>query len=450
MCTPSAARTTQLNHLCAFRQAVYDHAVTARRDAQFDLLDALLTAGPTRSFAELTQTPAFRRSWSSAYAALEDGRQDDAWLRAYLVGHLPQQGVVLLGGDATAWPRPRAPTLPDRQYVHSPTGAVLTESVVVGEPYALMAWLAAPGTAWALPLDLARIPSTATASAVAADQITRLNGLRAADDRAFWIYALDGGYGNLPFWQALPAGDRFGVVTRLRKDRVLYQAPAPYRGRGRPAKHGDRFAFKDARTWTPPTAGRRLTDPHWGEVDLRYWANLHDKGDASRPFGVLRAAVHQERAIPPAALWLSWHGPLREVEEIWRAYGARWSVEPSIRVRKEALHWTQPAVQSLAAMGIWTGLVSVAVWILWLARDVVADRRWPWQRAQPGPKTPGRVQAGLAALLEEIGTPARPGQPRGKAPGWAPGRVRRRPARHPVVKKAPKRPRSPTHRQKAA
>jgi hypothetical protein len=85
--------------LCAFRQAIYDRALTARRDAQLDLLDALLTAGPTRSFAERSQTPAFRRSWSSAYAALEDGRQDEAWLRAYLVGHLPQQGVVLLGGE---------------------------------------------------------------------------------------------------------------------------------------------------------------------------------------------------------------------------------------------------------------------------------------------------------------------------------------------------------------
>ena len=450
MCTSSAARTTQLTNLCAFRQAVYDHALTARRDAQFDLLDAVLTAGPTHSLAEISQAPAFRRSWSSLYAALEDGRQDEAWLRAYLVGHLPQQGVVLLGGDATAWPRRRARTLPDQQYVHSPTPAVLAESVVVGQPYALLAWLAEPGTAWALPLDLTRIPSSSTASAVAAAQVTRLNALRAADDAAFWIYAFDGGYGNVAFWQALPQGDRFGVVSRLRKDRVLYREPGPYGGRGRPAKHGDRFAFKDATTWGVPTATQRLTDAHWGEVDLRYWANVHDKEDAGQPLGVLRAAVHGERATPPAALWLSWHGPVREVEEIWRAYGARWSVEPSIRVRKEALHWTQPAVQTVAAMGIWTVLVSVGVWMLWLARGVVADRRWPWQRPQPGAKTPGRVQAGLGPLLREIGTPARGVKGRGKAPGWPTGRVRQRPARHAVVKKTPPRARAPAKRKKAA
>ncbi len=106
MSTPSAARTAQLNNLCAFRQAVYDHGLTARRDAQFDLLDALLTAGPTRSFAEITQTPAFRRSWCSAYPALAHGRVDQDWLRGYFVKQLPQTGVVLLGGEATAWPRP--------------------------------------------------------------------------------------------------------------------------------------------------------------------------------------------------------------------------------------------------------------------------------------------------------------------------------------------------------
>jgi hypothetical protein len=55
----------------------------------------------------------------------------------------------------------------------------------------------------------------------------------------------------------------------------------------------------------------------------------------------------------------------------------------------------------------WTALVSASVWILWLARGVVSDCRWTWQRRRVGAKTPGRVQAGLAALLQEIGSPVR-------------------------------------------
>jgi DDE superfamily endonuclease len=439
----------QLTNLQAFRQAVYAHGLLARRDAQFELLDALLLSGPTASFAALSQAPAFRRSWHSAYAALADGTQDTAWLRQYLVQQLPQQGPLVLAGDATTWPRPRSPTLPDRQYCHSPTPAIGRESIVVGQPYALVAWVAEPGSSWALPLDLERIPSDQTASQVAAAQITRLNGLRAPTDQALWIYVFDGNYGNVHFWQALPAGEQYGVVTRLRRDRVFYAAPEPYAGRGRPRKHGPRFAFRAPDTWGPPSEETTLQDGTWGTVTIRAWDAVHDRQAADQPFRVVRASVHEERPAPPEALWLSWHGPVQPAEQVWRAYAARWSIEPSIAVRKQQLHWTQPAVQSVAAMGLWTMLVSLAVWMLWLAREVVGDCRLPWQRAQAA-KTPGRVAAGWAGLFGELGTPAAAPRRRGKAPGWPQGRVRRRKARQKVVKKGPPRVRAPTKRKKAA
>ena len=40
----------QLNILTEFRQAVYEHAFTARRDALFELLDAVTLQGPMYSF----------------------------------------------------------------------------------------------------------------------------------------------------------------------------------------------------------------------------------------------------------------------------------------------------------------------------------------------------------------------------------------------------------------
>ena len=59
-----------------FRQAVYDHGLTRARDAQFELLDALLLSLPIRSFPELSLSPLFRRRWPSAYATIEQGEQD--------------------------------------------------------------------------------------------------------------------------------------------------------------------------------------------------------------------------------------------------------------------------------------------------------------------------------------------------------------------------------------
>ena len=66
-----------------FRQAVYDNGLTLAKDAQFELVDALLLSPYVHSFAQLTLLPAFRRIWPSAYAAIEQGRQDQEWLESY-------------------------------------------------------------------------------------------------------------------------------------------------------------------------------------------------------------------------------------------------------------------------------------------------------------------------------------------------------------------------------
>ena len=66
----------QFNTLIEFRRAVYDHGLTLAKDAQFELVDALLLSPPIRSFPELSLSPVFRRQWPSAYAAIEEGQQD--------------------------------------------------------------------------------------------------------------------------------------------------------------------------------------------------------------------------------------------------------------------------------------------------------------------------------------------------------------------------------------
>jgi hypothetical protein len=106
-----------INKLIEFRQAVYEHGMTARRDAMFDLLDALIAQGPVSSFARLSQARQFRRKWPSLYTSVEDGRVDKAWLRKFLAKQVAQSGVCVFALDGSPWPRPRAKTLDDRQYV---------------------------------------------------------------------------------------------------------------------------------------------------------------------------------------------------------------------------------------------------------------------------------------------------------------------------------------------
>ena len=45
--------------------------------------------------------------------------------------------------------------------------------------------------------------------------------------------------------------------------------------------------------------------------------------------------------------------------------------EPSIRFRKEHLHWTLPQTRTVEAAELWTMIVTLAQWFLFLARDIV-------------------------------------------------------------------------------
>jgi len=111
-----------INKLIEFRQAIYAHALLARRDALFDLMDALICEGPVSSFAMLSQSSRFQRKWPSLYAAVEDGELDSQWLRNYLAWQVPQQGMCVFPIDGS--PRPRSRVLDDRQFVYQASSDV--------------------------------------------------------------------------------------------------------------------------------------------------------------------------------------------------------------------------------------------------------------------------------------------------------------------------------------
>jgi hypothetical protein len=434
MQTTTLAAPEQLTNFHAMRQAFYQHLFTRRRDAQFELLDALLLSPQARSLPELSLSPLFRRTWASVYAALEDGHQDAAWWRTWRVAQLPPQGHVVLAVDATAWLRRHAPSVPERQFVHTPS--VAGPPVAIGQPYALISWVPTAHSSWALPLATTLIPTASNAQRIAVEQIHQLEQARDPHDTSIWLYVADGGYSGLDFFTAVPI-ERSAVIVRLRRDRVLVGPPPPYRGRGRRPKHGARFACAEPQSWGVPAQEQQLLDAHWGQVTLRAWTGLHDRRQADCPFSVLQVQVHQEQATPPPPLWLAWRGPAAvQPEDVWRAYAHRWSIEPSIRFRKEALGWTRPAVVSKEAQANWTEVVAAACWLLYGAREVVRDQPLPWQRGQTV-LTPGRVRAGLGALLCVVGTPAQPPRRSGKGRGWPVGRVRQRRERYVLVPKTP-------------
>lgn len=451
MSTPDRSCTPQLTRFQQFRQAIYDRALIGARDALFELIDALLLSPRARSFVELCLAAVFRRRWPSLYAALQDGALDLDWLEQFLAQQPPPTGTLVFSLDSSVWPHPKAVTLRDRQrYPVAGKGP----AVVAGHAYSLLGWVVERGTSWVLPCSARRIAPEETAVAVGAAQVKRLCEARQehAPDEQIVITA-DGSYGNHRFLGAV-RNEPCVTVARLRKDRVLFGRPEAYGGRGRPKKHGKRFAFKDATTWGPPDEEATVEDTRWGRVRLRRWNGLHAKEDADGAFDVVLIESHREREKPPSPLWVACvKGKGATVEQIWQWYDHRWGIEPSIAFRKQQLHWILPRLQEAPRCDRWTQLVMIGQWELYLARECVADRALPWQKAQEK-KTPGRVQAGLGGIIAAIGTPAQAPQTRGKASGWQPGRERKRPERHAVVRKGarkstPKSPKGKETRQAA-
>lgn len=181
-----------INKLIEFRQAVYERGMLSRRDAMFDLLDALVSEGQVSSFAMLSQSSQFQRRWSSLYAAIEDGELDREWLRKYLVQQVVQQGICVFPLDGSPWPRPRSRVLDDRQYVYQASSDVNGGTVTIGYPYSLLEWCVEPHSSWSLPVDVRRVPSTQTAQEVGTEQIRTLAEARTACLEVLDIIAADG------------------------------------------------------------------------------------------------------------------------------------------------------------------------------------------------------------------------------------------------------------------
>lgn len=428
----------QLNKIIEFRQQVYTHGLTKARDAQFELIEALLSNRTIQSFPELSFAPVHRRQWHSAYAALENGQQDRAWLTKHFTQQVPDAPVTVFALDKTVWCHPRSRTLQDLLYEYSPTRSI-KKSIVCGHPYSLLTWIPEVGKSWALPISTTRITTQTGTITTGVKQIEGLCQQRSTPSGVNVIVG-DGSYGNHYFLGALADVDCAALV-RLRCDRVLYGIPGQYGGRGRPRVHGERFAFKQPASWWPPGVTVTLETEDWGQVRLRRWDDLHAKQDANTPFSVILCEVHLEWEQPPQPLWLGYRPtPKRDFDlvTIWRWYPRRWPIEPSIRFRKERLYWDKPRLQQAERCDRWTALVEIAAWLLWMGRDLVRDRPLPWQKPLAD-LTPGRVLQGFDMLFAQIGTPTCDPKTRGKSPGWPVGRPRTPPLRHKVVKRGKKR-----------
>jgi hypothetical protein len=369
--------------------------------------------------------------------------------------------------DATGYPRPDAVCSPGREHVHN--GACHcrgSSKTAPGWEYQFTAAIGHLRTAWAALTDVARTtPATRTEQTIA--QVRNvLRRLRASGHgrKAAPLFVFDAGYSAAALADGL-LGCPIHVLVRLAAGSVFYAAPVTWEGRdGRPARrgpavhclepadftadagHGPRGRKKPLPPNPEPDEELTLPDtPLYGTVRAAAWHRVHplihgDRGwfAGRKHLPVLRGTlVHvtverlPDGRDPHRAMWL-WHagpGPL-SLDELWRAYLARFDIEHAIRTLKGTLGLTAAKVRDPGQADRWVWLLMAAHAQLLLARPLAADLRRPWEK-QPDPArplTPGRVRRGFRNIRRDLGTPARvakpsrpgPGRPKGSSKGPAP------------------------------
>ncbi|HEY6411374.1 MAG TPA: transposase, partial [Ktedonobacteraceae bacterium] len=101
------------------------------------------------------------------------------------------------------------------------------------------------------------------------------------------------------------------------------------------------------------------------------------------------------------------------------------------------LLWDRPRLRTPEQTERWTQVVACAHNQLVLARPLVVGIYRPWETRR-SVLSLAQVRRAMPTLLTQLGTPARPPQPRGKASGRARGFHPQPTARHPVIRKTSK------------
>ncbi|MFF8747866.1 transposase, partial [Streptomyces californicus] len=281
-----AVRQDPFAGLSRFRGEPYS-CLTKRADALFELADAVLYAyGPVQSLVELSLVGEHRRGRGTPYDALSAGRVDVVRLRrAVAAVPLPQAAAswLVLAADLTCWLRPSAHTSPQRILCHTYGRGKDQHIPVPGWPYSVICALETGRSSWTAPLDALRLAPGDDAATVTARQMRELverlvTAGQWTDGDPEILVVVDAGYDvpRLAFrLQDLPVQ----VLGRMRSDRVLRRAvPSREPGvRGRPPRHGGKFAFGDPATWGTPDARTVTTTRLYGTANARAWSRFHPR-----------------------------------------------------------------------------------------------------------------------------------------------------------------------------
>ena len=404
--------------LSEFREAVYQKVVW-RPAAIVDLVDALTIAGHVNSPVALSESPLFRRKFSSVYDALVHGELGDDLKSLFSDSQAADWETI--GGyeihaiDATPHERMSAETLEDRGALK----AQQKEPVRYGHKSSWLVRLVQSGTSWVAPEDIERISTATTDTKTAAQQVKDL----VMRNQRPKVITADSRYRDKHFLGVFAGLEHTFALVRLQNNQVLSQEPTskPAGSRGAPRKHGADFQLTAIER--EPDA---LEEFSLGKqkVRVRVWHKLHFKRLAKVKGSVVCVEFLKEDGTPryKRPLWLFWTGPEDVApQDLCRMYLWRFAIEHLFRFLKQHMGLNSNRSSNLESLQRWMWIVALAYWQLLLMRDTVQPNRPAWhphkKDGQGKPLTPSQVQRSAQVFLLQAGTPAVNPRPAGKGSG---------------------------------
>ena len=188
-----------------------------------DLVDALTMAGHVSSPVALSESPVFRRKFSSVYDALVHGELSDELKNLFSDNEDPDwetiAGYEIHATDATSNERMSAETLADRGVLK----AQQKEAVRYGHKYSWLVRLVQRGTSWVAPEDIQRISTATTDTKVAAQQVKAL----AVRNQHPKVITADSRYRDQHFLGVFAGLENTFALVRLQNNQTLSQEPVP-------------------------------------------------------------------------------------------------------------------------------------------------------------------------------------------------------------------------------
>jgi hypothetical protein len=252
---------SELEELRAFRHQVYTR-LGCRRDALFELVDALLSAPTIETPAHLSLAPSCQRGWGSVYAALNAGSMDLEALEQLVAAYPLVTERSWYAVDASVWPRCDAETSPERGYYSHSYRHSHGQPIVAGWNYSWLVQVPSRCSSWTAPLRMRRMRPGENANTVAAEQIR--SWVRQAPsvppDAPPPTFSFDAGYDSIQLSLAL-ADEPICLVVRLRSGRCFSADPTREPPTGRPRRQGAQFVCDEPTTWPEPTDHWCADDP---------------------------------------------------------------------------------------------------------------------------------------------------------------------------------------------